>query len=72
MKYAALALTSLFLSACAGDPGHFDGGHGTRRGSGNAALEGPSARDVIRDTHYDRARQNYEDRTQRRRSGRYD
>jgi len=72
MKYALTALSALALFSCAGDPGHFDGGQGSRRGPGNAPLRGPSAGDVIRDTHYDRARQNYEDRTHQRRYGRYD
>ena len=68
---AASASLALF-SSCAGDPGHFEGGQGTRKGSGNAELEGPGARDVIRDVHRDRARQNYEDRTGRRYYGKYD
>lgn len=59
------------LASCSGDPGHFDGGQGNRRGSGNAPLQGPGAGDVIRDTHRDRARQNYEDRRDRRYYGNY-
>ena len=72
MKYAALAISAVILSACSSDSGRFDGGKGTRRGSGNAPLEGPSAGDVIRDSRHDRARQNYEDRRHRRRYGQYD
>jgi hypothetical protein len=72
MKYLLTTVSAIVLSSCAGDPGHFDGGEGHRRGSGNAQLRGPSAGDVIRDTHYDRARQNYEDRSHQRRYGRYD
>lgn len=71
MKSAALLLVSLVLASCAGDSDHFDGTGGHRRGSGNAPLEGPDARDVIRDTHRDRARQNYEDRSHRRYYGNY-
>lgn len=67
MKYVFAALSAILLSSCAGDPGHFEGGDGRRRSYGNAALQGPSAGDVIRDTHYDRARQNYEDRYRPRR-----
>lgn len=70
MKYVLIFLSAVALSSCAGDSGHFNGGEGKRRGYGNAPLQGPTAGDVIRDTHYDRARQNYEDRTQRRRYGR--
>jgi hypothetical protein len=66
-----LAVTTfafIALSSCAGDPGHFNGVQKgpQRRGSGNAQLQGPSARDVISDVHYDRARQNYEDRRERK------
>lgn len=71
MKAAALFLASLILASCVGDAGHFDGTGGKRRGHGNAQLEGPDARDVIRDTHRDRARQNYEDRSHRRHYGNY-
>lgn len=67
MKSIAALACSILLASCAGDPGHFDGGRATRSSRGNAALEGPSAGDVIRDVHYDRARQNYEDRRDRRR-----
>lgn len=71
MKYLLTTLCIVTLSSCTGDPGHFEGGEGKRRGYGNAPLRGPSAGDVIRDIHYDRARQNYEDRNHQRRYGRY-
>jgi Spy/CpxP family protein refolding chaperone len=67
-SFLAAAFLALAISSCAGAPGHFNGGQKgpQRRGSGNAQLEGPTARDVIRDVHYDRGRQNYEDRRERR------
>lgn len=64
---ASLLLVPLLLASCGGDPGHFDGRHGSQRsGQGNAPLEGPTADDVVNDVHHDRARQHYEDRSHRR------
>lgn len=65
--FGLLVTSTMLITACAGDPGHFEGQKGPQRKStGNAPLEGPGAREVIRDVHRDRARQNYEDRSQRR------
>lgn len=72
MKSVVLFTTAALVASCASDPGHFHGAEGKRRSSGNAPLEGPSAGDVIHDVHRDRVRQNYEDRTSKRRYGRYD
>jgi len=72
MKPFAILLLASLLGACAGNPVHFNGNESNRRGSGNAPLEGPNANDVINDVHHDRARQNYEDRTSKRRYGRFD
>ena len=66
-SFLAATVLAFAVSSCASDPGHFDGQKGPqRRGSGNAQLEGPNARDVIREVHYDRGRQNYEDRRERK------
>lgn len=70
--FGLLFASVTLITACAGDPGHFEGQKGPqRKSSGNAPLEGPGAREVIRDVHRDRARQNYEDRSQRRYYGNY-
>ena len=66
----ALVLVAILSSACGSDPGQFDGHKGPQRSSsGNAPLDGPGADDVINDVHHDRARQNYEDRRDRRHYG---